>query len=59
MATVDKKLSCKKCGLGGMKCYCCGPAPGKTRKAFNRRVKRGPVKENTRKEIEEQLKEKE
>ena len=57
MATIDKKIGCKACGPGGMKCACCGPPPGKKRRAFNRNVKRGKVKEHVRKEIKDQLKE--
>ena len=57
MATVEKKIGCKRCGPGGMKCRCCGPAPGKPRKRFKRAVKRGPVKEHVRKEIKDQTEE--
>jgi DNA-directed RNA polymerase subunit N (RpoN/RPB10) len=55
LATIDKKIGCKAAGRGGMKCFCCGPAPGKDRQAFNRRVKRGKVKEFIRKDVKDQL----
>lgn len=57
MASIDKKISCKACGPGGMKCRCCGPSPGKPRKRFKRNVKRGKVKEFVRKETQEQQEE--
>ena len=57
MATIDKKISCRACGPGGMKCECCAPPPGKTRKQFNRRVMRGKVKEYVRKDVKAQLEE--
>ena len=49
---MDKfnKVSNKECGPGGLKCSCCGPAPGKDRKKLRRRVRRR-LKEITRKEI--------
>lgn len=42
-------------GPGGMKCPCCGPAPGKVRKATLRRAKRGPLAAAARNEIREGL----
>lgn len=39
---------CFSCGPGGMKCPCCGPAPGKDRKAFLRRAKRSQKSEFNR-----------
>lgn len=53
MASVDKKISSKACGPGGMKCVCCGPSP-RYRKQFRRSVKRGAVKKFVRKEIKDQ-----
>ena len=54
MASIEKKIGDKRCGPGGMKCRCCGPALGKPRKAFKRAVKRGPIREHVRHEIDAQ-----
>ncbi len=56
MTSIDKKISDKRCGVGGYKCGCCGPAP-RHRKRFNRQIKRGPVKEFIRQEIHNQKEE--
>jgi len=40
--TIDefKKTSWKWVGPGGMNCSCCGPPPGKERKALRRKTRR-------------------
>jgi len=52
MASEEKKKSRAHIGPGGMNCACCGPAPGKERKAFFRTVKRG-LKQVWRRRIQE------
>ena len=52
MATVEKKISSKAAGKGGPKCRCC--LAHSDRVTFRRRVKRGKLKEHTRKEIDAQ-----
>lgn len=52
MADEHKKESCKEVGIGGMKCACCGPKPGKERKKLRRRARRR-LKQKLRKEKEE------
>jgi len=37
---VFKKASQCEVGLGGIKCPCCGPKPGKDRKRLRRRARR-------------------
>jgi len=52
----EKKLSTNRhIGPGGMNCNCCGPAPGKERKAFLRAAKRR-LKQFHRKLIKSELK---
>ena len=40
MKDVLKLATRKEIGHGGMKCACCGPKPGKDRKALRRRARR-------------------
>jgi len=44
------RMSCKECGPGGLKCPCCGPAPGKDRKRLRKRI-RSRMKQQLREEI--------
>ena len=37
---MDIFKRCARLGPGGLKCSCCGPAPGKRRKALRRRARR-------------------
>lgn len=40
MATIENKIRNHGIGPGGWACACCAPAPGKDRKAWNRRAKK-------------------
>jgi len=47
MRDAFKTKTRKDVGHGGMSCHCCGPAPGKDRKALRRRA-RARLREETR-----------
>lgn len=52
----ERRFECQKIGPGGWNCVCCGPAPGKERKAFRRAAKRRMrilVRKNINKELTE------
>jgi len=51
MSDIDRKISNSHTGPGGYRCSCCGPR-GKERKSFRRRMKRGPIKQYARREVE-------
>jgi hypothetical protein len=50
MQKIDKPHLNSNYGPGGRKCFCCGPKPGKTRKASDRTAKRRN-KQRVRKEL--------
>ena len=54
MATVAKKFGAHRIGPGGMKCACCGPAPGPTKKQLLRAFKRSE-KQLAKLEIQKEL----
>ena len=55
-SNFSKKVSNEKMGPGGMKCVCCGPAPGKPKRAFIRTAKR-KLRAYFVKEVRNELKE--
>lgn len=54
MRTRKEVKSFLHCGVGGMKCPCCGPAPGKDKKRALRAAKRR-MRRADRKETQEDL----